>query len=837
MNWPLAWRLARRELRGGLAGFRVLILCLALGVAAIAAVGLLRSAIQGGLADQGAVLLGGDAQMNFTYRFASDAEKAWMADHAVEVSEIVDFRSLAVVGEDRALTQVKAVDDAWPLVGAVGLEEGNLAQAFAPQGGLPGGVMEKILADRLGLKVGDTFKLGMQTFRLGAVLLKEPDSATAGFGLGPRTLVRTADLAQSGLIVPGTLYEADYRLLLPAGADLDALQAEAEVAFRDKGMVWTDKRNAARGVEKFVDRLGSFLILIGLAGLAVGGVGVASAVRAFMAARVGTIATLKVLGAEGALVLRVYLLQISVICLVGVVLGLALGAGGLLLGAPLLAGLMPFPVAFGLYWAPLLQAAFYGMVSGLLFALWPLAQAVRQRVTSLYRGTAERVWPKPAHLAGIAALLALFVGGAVWFSGNAALALGTLGGVFAALVVLAGAGVGVKLLARRAARLGLVNGRPALRWALAAMGGPRSEVQAVVLSLGLGLSVLAVVGQIDANFRAAISRDLPAKAPSFFFMDIQDAQLEPFNTLITSNPAVTQLQTAPMLRGILTQINGRKARDVVGDHWVVTGDRGISFADVPPAGTTVTEGEWWAKDYTGPAQVSFAATEAEEMHLKLGDQLTINILGRDVAATLTSFRKVDFSSAGMGFIMVINSAAVAGAPHSSIATVYAAPEAEAAILRQASDTFPNITAIAMKEAIARAAEALSAIATATVLAAGAVLVTGLVVLVGGAAAGVPARMREAAILRVLGATRARVLASFALRSALMGAAAGVVAMGAGALGGWATLRLVMDLPYKFEAWSALSVVLGGMLATLAAGVVFAWGPLSARPAAVLRQAE
>jgi putative ABC transport system permease protein len=169
MMWALAWRLARRELRGGLAGFRVLILCLALGVAAIAAVGLLRSAIQGGLADQGGVLLGGDAQMNFTYRFASDAEKAWMAEHAVKVSEIVDFRSLAVAGEDRALTQVKAVDDAWPLVGAVGLEAGTLAQAFAPQDGLPGGVMEKILADRLGLKVGDTFKLGTQTFRRGAV--------------------------------------------------------------------------------------------------------------------------------------------------------------------------------------------------------------------------------------------------------------------------------------------------------------------------------------------------------------------------------------------------------------------------------------------------------------------------------------------------------------------------------------------------------------------------------------------------------------------------------------------------------------------------------------------
>lgn len=836
-NWALAWRLALRELRGGLAGFRVLILCLALGVAAIAAVGLLRAAIQGGLADQGGLLLGGDAQMNFTYRFASDAEKAWMGDQALRVSEIVDFRSLAVAGEDRALTQVKAVDDAWPLVGAVGLEAGTLAQAFAPQGGLPGGVMEKILADRLGLKLGDRFKLGTQTFRLGAVLLREPDSATAGFGLGPRTLVRTADLAQSGLIAPGTLYETDYRLLLPAGADLDALQKAAEAAFRDKGMKWSDKRNAARGVERFVDSLGSFLILIGLAGLAVGGVGVASAVRAFMAARVGTIATLKVLGAESALVLRVYLIQIAVICAVGVGLGLVLGAGGLIAGAPLLGKLMPFPVAFGLYPAPLLQAAFYGMVSGLLFALWPLAHAVRQRVTSLYRGTAEQVWPKGAHLAGMAVLLTLFVGGAVWFSGNASLALGTLGGVFAALAVLAVAGLGVKHLARSAARLGFVTGRPALRWALAAMGGPRSEVQAVILSLGLGLSVLAVVGQIDANFRAAISRDLPAKAPSFFFMDIQDTQLDPFNTLMTANSAITQVQTAPMLRGIVTQINGRNARDVVGDHWVVTGDRGITFSDSLPEGTTVTEGQWWPKDYTGPAQISFAATEAEEMHLKLGDQLSVNILGRDVDATITSFRKVDFSGAGMGFIMVINPAAVAGAPHSSIATVYASAEAEADILRQASNAFPNITAIAMKEAIARAAEALGAIATATVLAAGAVLVTGLVVLVGGAAAGVPARMREAAILRVLGATRGRVLASFALRSALMGGAAGVVAMGAGALGGWATLRLVMDLPYQFEAWSALSVILGGMLATLAAGVVFAWAPLSARPAAVLRQAE
>ncbi len=833
----LAWRLARRELRGGLAGFRILILCLALGVAAIAAVGLLRASIEGGLQDQGATILGGDAQMNFTYRFASDEELAWIKAHAAKVSQVVEFRSLAVAGEERALTQVKAVDDLWPLLGTVGLGAGSLTEAFAVKDGRPGGIMEAVLADRLGLKLGDVFKLGTQEFWLGAVLTKEPDSATSGLGLGPRTIVRTADLAQSGLIAPGTLYETNYRLVLPAGADLEALKAEASAAFRDKGMQWSDRRHAARGVEKFVESLGSFLILVGLAGLAVGGVGVASAVRAFMAARVATIATLKVLGAEGALVLRVYLMQIAVICAAGVGLGLLLGAGVLVLGAPLLAGMMPFPVSFGLYPVPLLEAAFYGVVTGLLFALWPLAQAVRQKVTALYRGTAERVWPKAAHMAAMAGLLGLFVGGAVWFSGNWKLALGTLGGVFGALGVLALAGLGLKLAARWAARRRFVDGRPGLRWALAAIGGPRSEALAVVLSLGLGLSVLAVVGQIDANFRASIARDLPAKAPSFFFIDIQDAEVQPFLDMVKGNPAVTKVETAPMLRGILTKINGKNARDVVGDHWVVTGDRGITFADVPPPGTKVTAGQWWPKDYAGPAQISFAADEAAEMKLKLGDKLTVNILGRDIDATITSFRKVDFSSAGMGFVMAMSPSAVAGAPHTSIATVYSGAEAEAAILRETSKAFPNITAISVKEAIGRVVEALGAIATATVLAAGAVLVTGVVVLIGGAAAGVPARMREAAVLKVLGASRGRVLASFALRSALMGAAAGLVAIVAGGVGGWAVLRLVMDLPYVFEPWSALGIVAGGMIATLAAGVAFALGPISARPARVLRGAE
>lgn len=833
----LAWRLARRELRGGLRGFRVFLACLALGVAAIAAVGLVRASIEAGLQEQGAVLLGGDAQLEFTYRFADAAERDWMEARAEAVSEVVDFRSMAVVEDDSALTQVKAVDGAYPLVGEVRLEAGTLAGALADEGGVPGAAMDKVLVERLGLALGDRFSLGTQAFRLGAVLLREPDSATGGFSLGPRTIVLTKALAGSGLLAPGSLYETQYRLRLEPEARLPALKREAEAAFADKGMRWADRTRAAPGVERFVDRMGAFLVLVGIAGLAVGGVGVQAAVRAYLEGKTATIATLKTLGAEGRLIFRIYLLQVAVLAGLGVALGLALGAGAVLALAGVIEASLPFPADVGLYPMPLVEAAFYGGVTAFLFTLWPLARVERLRAAALYRGAVRSGQVAAKRVAGIVALAALLLGGAVWFSGAWKLTLGAAGGVLGALGVLALSAWGLRLLARRAARARFARGRTGLRLALASIGGPRAEATSVVLSLGLGLSVLAAVGQIDANLRSAIATDLPKRAPAFFFVDIQPDQIDTFLSRVEGDKAVTKVESAPMLRGVLTQINGRPAKEVAGEHWVVRGDRGITYAEEPPANAKVVAGKWWAKDYTGPAQVSFAAEEAGEIGLKLGDELVVNILGRDIPATITSFRQVDFSSAGMGFVMTMNPAALQGAPHTWIATIYAPEEAEAPLLRDITKAMPNVTAIRIRDAIGRVTEALSAIATATAWAAAATLLTGFVVLIGAAAAGETARVYEAAVMKTLGATRGAILRSFALRSALTGAAAGVVAIVAGGLAGWAVMVWVMEAKYAFEPVSAIAIVAGGVLATTVAGLLFALRPLAARPAQVLRGQE
>ncbi|MBM3615826.1 MAG: FtsX-like permease family protein [Alphaproteobacteria bacterium] len=830
----LAWSIARRELRGGLRGFWVFLACLALGVAAIAAVGTVRAAIQAGLTEQGAVLLGGDAQVEFTYRFASAEERAYLESISDRLSEIAEFRSMAVAGETRVLTQVKAVDGAYPLIGSVALEgDLQLDQALADRGA----VMDPVLAAQMGLAVGDGFALGTAEFTLRGLILREPDSATGGFALAPRTLVRLDDLAASGLLAPGTLYDSEYRMVLPAGTDLAALQAATEDALADSGLRWSDSRRAAPGVEQFVERIGSFLILVGLAGLAVGGVGVASAVRAYLEGKIATIATLRTLGADGALIFTAYLMQIAVLVGLGVGLGLILGVGLPVALSGVIEAALPFQADIGFYPRAVLEAAFYGIVAAFLFALWPMAQTERVRAAALYRGGSAGQWPRKRHIAATVILAALLVAGAVVFSGVASLALGTAGGVAGALLVLALAAYGLARLARHLARSRPLRGRVPLRLALASVGAPRAETVQVVMALGLGLSVLAAVGQIDSNLRSAIARDLPQKAPSYFFVDIQPDQIDPFLAQVRAHPAVTEVETAPMMRGVVARINGEDAVKVAGNHWVVRGDRGITYADAMPEGTKVVAGQWWPEGYSGPPQISFAAEEAEEMGLKLGDKITVNVLGRDIEAEITSFREVDFSSGGMGFVLTLNAASVAGAPHSHIATVYAEDEAEADILRDLAKAFPNVTAIGVKVAIGRVTEALTAIAQATTLAAMATLITGFVVLIGAAAAGERARVYEAAVLKVIGAERGRILLSFALRSVLMGAAAGVVAIFAGAVAGWAVLTLVMDSAYVFDPVSALIIILGGIGATLLAGLAFVWRPLAARPAGVLRAQE
>ena len=835
MSLKIAFRFAMRELRGGLRGFRVFLACLALGVAAIAAVGTVRAGIEAGLEKEGAALLGGDAEVEFTYRFAREDELAWLGTISTQVSETVDFRSMVVVerGEntERGLSQIRAVDSAYPLVGKVTLDpEIPLDAALADHGV----VLERILADRLGLVAGDTVKLGTQTFTLRAILERYPDNASGGFGLGPRTIVLTSDLKGTGLLEEGSIFSTNYRLTLPPNPNLEALEKATEDQFRDQGLRWRDSRRGAGGTARFVERIGAFLILMGLSGLAVGGVGVSAAVRAYLSGKTSVIATLKTLGATRNTVFLTYFIQIGILTILGVAIGLALGGTIPLLAAPLIAEALPIPSDFTLQIAPLAEAALYGILAALIFTLWPLARTEQIRPATLFRdafGTTNRL-PALRYLIATALLLAALIGAAVWFSGTVWLTLWTAGGIAGALFILVIAAFFARITAKALAKR--TRGWPTMRLALNAIGARGGETTSVVLSLGLGLAVLSAVGQIDGNLRASFSDELPEVAPSYFFVDIQPDQIDGFKARLDGDKDVRKVDSAPMLRGVITQINGENAEDVAGGHWVVRGDRGVTYAAALPEGSDITEGAWWPEDYAGPPLMSFAAEEGAEIGLKLGDTVTVNILGRDITATIASFRNVSWETGGIGFVMTMNPSALQGAPHSWISTVYASPESEAKILRDLATMYPNITAIRIRDVIDQVIEVVNGISAATRYAALATLVTGFLVLIGAALAGERARTYEAAVLKTVGATRTRILWSFALRAALLGLAAGIVALAAGILSGWAVTTFVMEGDYMVIWSNAFLIIGGGVMASLVAGLAFAIKPLAAKPARVLR---
>jgi len=682
----IALKIAQRELiaawRERLHGFRILMLCLIFGIASISAIGSLRGAIDAGLNSNGRVFLGGDAQIELTYRQANTQELAWMAGQSRAQSQIIDFRSMAVAPHTnkRILTQVKAVDSAYPLVGAVILSgDMDLAQAFAGRDGLPGAILAPALLRRLNINLGDQVLFGQKTFVVMATLLKEPDNF-GNFALGPRSLVLTKDLEGSGLLAAGTLFSSKYRLLFEAGRDLDQAQQGFESDWPGTGAKWKDARKASPGADRVIERMSRFLILIGLSGLIVGGIGVSAAVRAFIVKKTGHIAVLKTLGATPSQIFWIYTVQIAAYTGLSVVLGLVLGALAPFAARPFLPDNLAEVALISIYPSALIEAAVYGSLAAAIFSIWPLAQTEHIRPASLFRGAAAAPWPARRYLFAQAALLATALFGAVQFSGSWSMTFWLLGGIAIALLILAMISGTFQFTLRRIMHGSAFQGRLPLRAAFSALASGSERTGSVVMGIGLGLTVLAAVGQIDGNLRRSITQSLPDKAPSFFFLDIQSSQLPDFKQRLAENPAVSKVETAPMLRGLVTKINQRPAADVGGDHWVLRGDRGISYADGLPDQTKITAGQWWGAGYNGPPQVSFAAEEAEEIGIGLGDQLTLNVLGRDIVAEITSLREVDFSTAGMGFVILLNEAALKGAPHSHIATVYADAAAEIPIL-------------------------------------------------------------------------------------------------------------------------------------------------------------
>ena len=829
----LALTIARRELRGGVQGLWIVVLCLALGVGVIAAVGTLRAAVDAGLAANGRALLGGDLEIDGGPRKLPDQLRDRLHDLNVTTSDVTQMRSMMVAPSgDRQLIELKAVDAQWPLVGEAGIEPAqSLPDALGQKDGIYGLLAEQVVLDRLRLHPGDLVRVGSARLRVAGTLTHEPDRVASASILGPRVLISADALPSTGLVSPGAMVHYAIRLTT---SEPGRINQDIRDRFPSEGWRIRDPSDAAPGVSRFIDQTALFLTLVGLTSLLVGGIGVANGVRAWLDARARTIATLRCLGASARLVFAVCLIQVMALSAGGIVLGVAAGAALPMAGRSLLSPILPVPPVFGLYPGPLTVAAIYGLLIALCFALWPLGRAARIPGGALFRDglMPEAMRPSRSLIAINALLAAALVG----------LTVATATDRFFALYFCLGAGLTLALfraggsVVMRLARWAPASRWPSIRLGISNLHRPGAPTPLLLLSAGLGLSTLAAVALIQGNMQQQIKEQLPSKAPSFYFVDIQNDQLAKFEAIVHASGAAESHQV-PWLRARIVAVKGVPADQAVttaDTAWALRGDRGLTYAATPPSGTKLVEGEWWPPDYNGPPLVSIDVNLAKGWQVGIGGIIRINVLGRDIDLKIANLRNIAWQSLGINFFMVTSPGLLSQAPHTHIATVRIVDAEQGKLLRSVTDALPNVTGIRVEDVLSAISVLLNQIAGALTMTGALTLLAGTFVLVGAVAAGQRRRVREAVILRTLGATRGQIRAAWLTEFGLLGVVAGVIAAAVGSAASYLVAHYIMHTDWIFLPVTLIYTLAGALALMLLFGYAGTAAALRARPAQLLR---
>lgn len=820
-----AFRLAWRDLRGGLRGLGLMWLCLAIAVAAIASVLSLGSSIDRAIAGQGRRLLGGDLALSVAQRPASPRERSALA--ALGPMSVTTTVRATVVGQDgrTQLAELSGVDAAWPLAGELRLASGR--RPSGNQVALGGD-----LAKRLGLRVGDSVRIGYGAFRVSGVIESMP--TLSGFALAPPALMEERGLAATRLVRPGSLYATSYRLLLPPAVDPEAVARDFRRQFPDGGWNATDRSDAGGGTRRFVERVGEMLLLIALAALAAGGVGIASAAQAFAASRRQAIAVLKLLGARRRTLGAMLAMEIGLIVLAAMAVGFGIGAIVPALAGPVAGPALPVAPDPSPQWGALAVAAAFGILVTLAASWGPVVSAVETRPADLLRGDvadggpARRRWLVPA------LALAAAAGLAVARASNPAFAASGVAAIAALALLFAGLGY----LLRRVSRRLRHRGGPVARLGVAALDRPGAATVRLSVALGLGLSLLVMLAATGSSLLTEIERTIPQKAPALFLVDIPAARQGEFRALAERELPGSELRLVPSLRGPVVAVNGTRVSDLPSipeGAWVLRGDRGLTFASQLPPGNRLVAGQWWPTEYRGPPLISLDRDAAEALRLKVGDSLTVSVLGRPIEAEIASLREINWRSFGFNFAIIFAPGTLEDAPYTAMATVTPAAGADTARFEQAlAAKLPMVSAIRVSAIVEQVGAILTGLDRAVRLATTLAIAMGMIVLAGAVVATRRSRIRDLVLLKLVGATRRQLVGTQIIEFAALSLGVSLVAFAAGVGGAYLVTGRLFEIPLQ-PGWGALLALPAAAIAlAVGAALLAALPALNARPARALR---
>ena len=838
-------RVALVDLRGDLRRFGVLLACLALGTAAIAAVGSVGAALDQAVVRDATTLLGGDLEAYRPDRPANDLDLARIA-RAGKFTYVADNTARGHAGQASTLLDIVAAAEDYPLLGTVRspqLAEGEKPAALiAERDGVHGALVAPDLFEKLSIGMGDRFNIGQTQFEIRGVLEAIPDGAVRGFRLGVTILIPAAALATMSDVrppLPGVLTQHRYKIVVEGMTTEEAFALLAE-ELRDPRWTVRSPREAAGSLARYYDLFSRFLLIVGLSSLLVGGVGVSTGVTAYIGERQRSIATMRSLGATGARVLVHFLTQVAALATVGVGIGVLLGAISSAVALPfvgraLAANLPPMIDA-----PALLTAAGFGYLAAFAFSYLPLVRAQSVSPALLFRSAGAMPPLSWRQATRMSTLLPIAAAGAAVYM----LALVTTRDVQLVSAFAIGAVLAFLLLRGAAALLQVALRHlppppgPGLRYAVRQIRRPGSSAPIVVLSLGLGLAMLLVISLLNSNLSYQLLGVVGRDAPTYMASELFPDEIDILNELAATDPDVAWVESSPSIRTRIVELAGtdaRTLRDLSDEATFLLGvDIPVTWRRDQPRDGNIVEGEWWPEDYEGPPLISLRSALRGELGLRVGDVVVFDLFGDRFEARIANFRDYQWQQ-GLNFAVIFSPGDIQSYPRTFIGSVKAVEGREEPLGRTLVASFPDIAFIPIGEALAQAISVLGQLATAVNIVGSLAVVNGLFVLAGTMAAGRKQRETDAIIQKVLGATRGNVLWAFMLEYGFLGAFAALIATVIGITAAWAITQSALEIGFAADPVLILTVVLGAVALTVVAGAATTWRSLSARPAPFLRE--
>jgi len=852
ISFPKLITLTLAELRGAWKRMTFFILCIAIGVCAVMTIKSFSNMIQETIQGQAKGLLAADIAIKGSWEQGKE-DLAYQTKTLPTGTEFLFIKELHGMAQYKKktipeksgslITELKSIPlsgPQYPFYGELKNDPDRPLQELLKGNGA---VVESSFLIKTGLHLNDEFSLGKTKLKITGTVISEPDRISRAFSIGPRLFISRASLDKAGLIQPGSRIKHRTLIKIPDNIDIEKAVMLLERGLPDKTISIRTYKDMQSSLSSSIERMGQYLGALGVIALLMGGIGVAMIVRTFMAQKLDTIAIMNCLGAPSRTLLKVYLFQAMLVGVVGSVLGIVVGFLLTYLLPSKMEGLINYQLEPTFYFIPAMQSFLLGLATTVLFCIWPLLRAVRTRPLRLFRRNFEEeeltsCTHKDRWVAGLTVSLGL-AGMICWQAESLKRGLVFLSSLGISITVFAFA----SMLLLKVLKVFPKPGSIAMRYGMSNLKRPNSEAASIITCLGMGIMLILTVRLVQMDMLAMLKKNTEINPPNYFFIDIQKDQKETFIQVLDQVTPQADHSITPLVRSRLHSIDEKlrtnwQYKDKQREEWFINREFALTYMDgPPPKDNKIIEGQWWDKERAKNAEVSLEQDAAKRLGANIGSQLTIEIQGIPVSAEVTSIRSVNWRNMRTNFYMIFSPGALAGAPITYVATVHVPNEKELKLQNAVVKALPNVTALSTRDIVNTVESTVSKLTTLVNFMSGFAIAAGLFILSGSIASTKYRRLRESAVLKILGAKRKMVASILGFEYAALGIMAALIGILLAQGLSWAIMKYMIKSAWHLQPGIILSAFCFGVVLTITTGILSSLDVIKNKPLKTIRETE